>query len=89
MANSSTAPTKTTAKKTAVKKTAAPKVTAGTNALKVTLLRSANNRGNKQEETLIGLGLKRIRQTKEMKDNPSIRGMLAKVAHLVQIEETK
>ncbi len=55
--------------------------------LKVTLLRSANNRGGKQEETLIGLGLKRIRQTKLMKDNPSIRGMLDKVAHLIKIED--
>jgi large subunit ribosomal protein L30 len=33
------------------------------------------------------LGLRRIRQTVEQVDTPQLRGMVAKVAHLVRVEE--
>lgn len=36
---------------------------------------------------LLGIGLKKINSTKVLNDTPSIRGMVAKVAHLVTVEE--
>ena len=38
-----------------------------------------------QRATLIGLGLNRIRRRKTLQDTPSVRGMIAKVQHLVRI----
>ncbi len=44
----------------------------------------------KQRQTLIGLGLNKMHKTRELEDTPSIRGMIRKIPHLVQIvEETK
>lgn len=36
---------------------------------------------------LLGIGLKKINSTKVLNDTPSIRGMVAKVSHLVTVEE--
>jgi large subunit ribosomal protein L30 len=41
-----------------------------------------------QRATLIGLGLNKIRRSRELEDTPSVRGMIRKVSHLVRIEET-
>jgi len=38
-----------------------------------------------QRQTLIGLGLNRIRKTRELEDTPAVRGMVAKIPHLVRI----
>jgi large subunit ribosomal protein L30 len=38
-------------------------------------------------ETLLGLGLGRIRSRRELEDTPAVRGMVFKVRHLVKIEE--
>jgi large subunit ribosomal protein L30 len=38
-----------------------------------------------QRATLIGLGLNRIGRTSVLPDNPSTRGMIAKVAHMVAV----
>ncbi len=38
-----------------------------------------------QRATLIGLGLNKIRRRSTLPDNPAIRGMVAKVGHLVRI----
>ncbi len=40
-----------------------------------------------QRETLIGLGLNKMRRTSELEDTPSVRGMIRKVAHLVRVED--
>ena len=40
-----------------------------------------------QRATLIGLGLNRIGRTSVLPDNPSTRGMIAKVAHMVAVVE--
>jgi len=40
-----------------------------------------------QRATLVGLGLNRIGRTSVLEDTPSIRGMIAKVHHLVTVEE--
>ena len=40
-----------------------------------------------QRATLIGLGLNKIGRTKTLEDTPSVRGMIRKVRHLVEVEE--
>lgn len=40
-------------------------------------------------ETLRGLGLRRIRHTVEREDTPATRGMISKIAHLVEVVEEK
>jgi large subunit ribosomal protein L30 len=57
--------------------------------LKVTQVRSATSRGRKQSGTVRALGLKRPGDTVLHEDRPEIRGMIASVAHLVEVEETK
>ena len=42
-----------------------------------------------QRATLIGLGLNRIGRESTLVDNPSVRGMIAKVAHMVAVVEDK
>lgn len=55
--------------------------------VKVTLRRSVIGEKPKTRATVESLGLKRIRQTVEHPDSPSLRGMLHKVRHLVDVEE--
>jgi large subunit ribosomal protein L30 len=40
-----------------------------------------------QRQTLIGLGLNKIRRRREVPDNPCVRGMIRKVSHLVRVVE--
>ena len=42
-----------------------------------------------QRETLKGLGLNKMHRTRELEDTPSVRGMVNKIPHLVQIIEEK
>lgn len=58
-----------------------------TKTVKVTLRTSPIGEKPKVRATVEGLGLRRIRQTVEHVDSPSLRGMLAKVEHLVEVEE--
>lgn len=51
--------------------------------LKVTLVRSAIDRTQKQKDTVRGLGLRRLHHSVVLEDTPSIRGMIRKVQHLV------
>lgn len=53
----------------------------------VTQIRSAIRRPQRQQETLYGLGLKKLHKSKVLEDTPSVRGMIAKVAHLIRVEE--
>lgn len=55
--------------------------------LRVTLVKSKIGSKPKQRGTLRALGLRRIDQTVELPDRPEIRGMIAKVPHLVRVEE--
>ena len=55
--------------------------------LKVTQVRSGIGSKQNQRETLRSLGLKRIRDVVVKEDRPEIRGMIAKVRHLVDVEE--
>ena len=55
--------------------------------LKITLVRSPIGSTGHHKATVRALGLRHIRQTVEHPDSPTLRGMLAKVAHLVRVEE--
>jgi large subunit ribosomal protein L30 len=55
--------------------------------VRVTQIASALGRKPGQKETLVGLGLNKIRATREIEDTPSTRGMMRKVAHLIKVEE--
>ena len=55
--------------------------------LKVTLTRSTIGRPKNQRKVVEALGLKKMNQTVEHKDNAAIRGMINKVSHLVTVEE--
>jgi large subunit ribosomal protein L30 len=55
--------------------------------VKVTQVKSPIARRHDQRETLIGLGLNKLHRTRELEDTPSVRGMINKVRHLVQVEE--
>jgi large subunit ribosomal protein L30 len=53
--------------------------------LVVTQRRSRNGSDQRQIDTLRSLGLRRIGQSVEHSDTPQIRGMIAKVSHLVEV----
>lgn len=54
--------------------------------VKVTLLRSGIGCMADQKATLLGLGLKKRHQTRELEDTPAVRGMIRKVSHMVAVE---
>jgi len=57
--------------------------------LKVTQIRSAQDKGSKQRGTIRALGMKRVGHSVVHEDKPEIRGMITAVSHLVTVEETK
>lgn len=81
------APKKETAAKKApvAKKAAAPKAEKTGNTVTVKQVRSGAGRGEKQNATLKGLGLGKINRTRTLEDTVAVRGMIRKVAHLVEI----
>jgi large subunit ribosomal protein L30 len=54
--------------------------------VRLTQRKSRNGSNQQQLATLRSLGLRRIGQSVEVNDTPQIRGMIAKVAHLVDVE---
>jgi large subunit ribosomal protein L30 len=48
---------------------------------------SSKGKGPGMEETLLGLGLRRINSSSTLEDTPSVRGMITRVRHLVRVEE--
>ncbi len=55
--------------------------------LKITLVKSPIGYSKRQKGTVRALGLKRMNHSVEQEDTPVIRGMIAKVSHLVKVEE--
>jgi large subunit ribosomal protein L30 len=55
--------------------------------LKITLVRSPIGNTERHKATLRALGLRKIGQIVEKTDSPTVRGMIAKVNHLIQVEE--
>lgn len=56
--------------------------------VRVTLVKSPIGYSKRHKATVRALGLRRMHQTVEHLDTPTLRGMIAKVSHLVEIEET-
>jgi large subunit ribosomal protein L30 len=54
--------------------------------IKVTLVKSTAGCDADHRATVRGLGLRKIRQTVELADTPSVRGMIEKVSYLVRLE---
>ena len=57
--------------------------------IKVVQIRSAIGREGSQRKTLIGLGLNKMHRVRELEDTPSVRGMIRKISHMVEIIEEK
>jgi large subunit ribosomal protein L30 len=57
--------------------------------IKITKVKSAIRRPEKQKATLAALGLKRMNSTVEKEATPQILGMVNKVRHLITVEEVK
>jgi large subunit ribosomal protein L30 len=57
--------------------------------LKITQVRSQIGSQKRTRVVLLGLGLGRIGKTIQRPDDPCIRGMVAKVSHLVRVEEAE
>lgn len=55
--------------------------------LQITLTRSTIGEKPKTRACIRTLGLRKIRQTVERPDTPDVRGLLARVQHLVEVEE--
>ncbi|MBW6472640.1 MAG: 50S ribosomal protein L30 [Anaerolineaceae bacterium] len=55
--------------------------------LRITLVKSAIGYSERHKATVRALGLRKMNQSVVQEDNPTIRGMLSKVNHLVKIEE--
>jgi large subunit ribosomal protein L30 len=55
--------------------------------LRVKQVRSAIGFDRRQRATLRGLGLRRTQHEVEVSDTPAVRGMIAKVVHLIEIVE--
>lgn len=57
--------------------------------LRITYVKSAIGYREEQRATLRSLGLRRLHQTVERPDTPSVRGMVRKIQHLVRVEEVE
>lgn len=57
--------------------------------IRITQVKSAIDRPERQKLTLQALGLRKLNATKEVEATPQILGMITKVTHLVQVEEVK
>ena len=62
---------------------------AGGKTVRIQQVGSASRRHHSQRETLIGLWLNRIGRVSELIDTPSVRGMIAKVQHIVRVVDAK
>ena len=54
--------------------------------IRVTLVKSVITSSERHRATVRGLGLRRLRQTVELKDTPQVRGMINSVIYLVRLE---
>ena len=55
--------------------------------VKITQIKSTIDRTRKQKDTIKALGLRKINHSVEKEATPQILGMIAKVSHLVKVEE--
>jgi large subunit ribosomal protein L30 len=64
-----------------------PSDAAKSKVLRITLVRSPIGYAKRQKRTVRALGLRHINQTVEQADGPVVRGMIAKISHLLRVEE--
>ncbi|GIW12465.1 MAG: 50S ribosomal protein L30 [Chloroflexi bacterium] len=57
--------------------------------LRITWKKSAIGYSQRQRDVIRTLGLRRLNQTVEQEDTPATRGLIAKVRHLVAVEEVQ
>lgn len=55
--------------------------------LKITLVKSTIGASPKQKKTVEALGLKKLHHSVELTDSAAVRGAIAKVSHLLSVEE--
>lgn len=55
--------------------------------IRITQIKSGIDRSERQKQTLIALGLKKLNASKEVEATPQILGMVNKVNHLIKVEE--
>ena len=55
--------------------------------IKITQVKSGIDRSERQKQTLIALGLKKMNASREVVATPQILGMVNKVLHLITVEE--
>lgn len=55
--------------------------------LKITLVKSTIGASPKQKKTVEALGLRKLHHSVELADSPAVRGAVAKVSHLLNVEE--
>ncbi len=55
--------------------------------IKITQTKSGIDRSERQKQTLIALGLRKVNATKEVEATPQILGMVNKVSHLIKVEQ--
>lgn len=67
----------------------AKKVTKVSKKLQITLVKSAIGYSKRHKGTIRALGFHRLNQSVVMEDTPVVRGMLAKVNHLVKVEQVE
>jgi large subunit ribosomal protein L30 len=58
---------------------------AGKKTIRVRQVKSPQRREASQRATLIGLGLNKIARERDLEDTPAVRGMIAKVQHLIEV----
>jgi len=58
---------------------------AASKTVRVRQVKSPQRREASQRATLVGLGLNKIARERELEDTPAVRGMIAKVRHLIEI----
>ena len=63
--------------------------TEGAKKIRVRWVRSAIGAPKDHKDTIRALGLTRLNMTREFTDTPQIRGMIARVRHLVDVEEVR
>jgi len=57
--------------------------------VRVTQVGSPIGRPQDQQATLIGLGLNKRHRSRTLEDTPAVRGMIAKVRHLLRVEDAQ
>jgi large subunit ribosomal protein L30 len=57
--------------------------------LRIIMVKSGIGSSQRQKDTLRALGLRRLRQIVEQPDSPTVRGMIAKIQHLVKVQDAE